>query len=107
MERKMEAVKELIHQRYYQNLALALIARAVGYSPAYCCNVFSQKEKMSPMAYLAKVRLDAAAKLLAETDLLAKEIAARVGFRSANYFARRFRRVFGLTPLRYRASSAS
>lgn len=101
---KIEAIGELIRQRYYQDLNLTQIARAVGLSPAYCCDIFSRKEKMSPMAYLCKVRLDAAAKLLATTNLLAKEVAARTGFSSANYFIRRFRRAFGVAPIGYRAS---
>jgi AraC-like DNA-binding protein len=35
---------------------------------------------------------------------LAKQIAKQVGFSDANYFARRFHRAFGVTPLAYRES---
>ena len=102
---RVDAITELIDKRYYQSLSLGQIARAVGLSPAYCCHLFSTHKGMSPVAYLCKVRLDAAAKLLAETDLLVKQVAARSGFSDANYFTRRFRRAFGVTPLAYRASA--
>ena len=103
---RVAAMAELIGQRYYQALSLQQVCRSVGLSPAYGCHLFSRSKKMSPMAYLSKVRLDAAAKLLATTDLLVKQVAASAGYRDANYLTRRFRRAFGVTPLAYRASAA-
>ena len=102
---RVEAIVELVDKKHHEPLSLGQLSRMVGLSPAYCCDVFSRKKGVSPIAYLSKVRLDAAAGLLATTDLLVKQVAARVGFPDANYFARRFRRAFGVTPLVYRASS--
>ena len=99
---RVEAIVELIDKDFHQDLSLGQISRAVGLSPAYCCDVFSRHKGVSPIAYLSKVRLDAACRLLVTTDVLVKQVAARTGFHDANYFVRRFRRAFGLTPLAYR-----
>jgi AraC-like DNA-binding protein len=48
-----------------------------------------------------------AGKLLAESNLSEKEIAARLGFGSLNAFIRAFRRWYGVTPGRYRSRRAA
>ena len=51
---------------------------------------------------LAQLRLRQAARLLAYTSRNVSEIAADVGFESAFYFSRVFKRNFGASPLEYR-----
>ena len=52
--------------------------------------------------YLNEVRVDAACRLLVETDLPVTAVAARCGFRNLSWFNRRFLRRKGVQPLRYR-----
>jgi LacI family transcriptional regulator len=51
---------------------------------------------------LMRARLDRARRLLASTDLLVKEVAAKCGFRSAKRMGRVFRQVEGVSPGDYR-----
>lgn len=55
-----------------------------------------------PMDYLRRCRVEAAAKLLAETDQPLYAIANRVGYRSDSAFSRAFELVTGEAPGRYR-----
>ncbi|EQB02589.1 hypothetical protein L288_16470 [Sphingobium quisquiliarum P25] len=54
--------------------------------------------------YVENFRMNRAQTLLSQPDLPIKIIAARLGFAHPNSFARAFRRVTGMTPLRYRQS---
>ena len=57
---------------------------------------------MTPVEYLTRHRVDAAARLLQESAMSAGEIAASCGFTDASYFGKVFRREFGCTPGQYR-----
>lgn len=52
-------------------------------------------------------RLDRARHLLLETHLKISSVASESGFHDSDYFYRRFRQVFGLTPSEYRLKHAS
>lgn len=57
---------------------------------------------MSPNAYLLRLRLCRAMRMLKETDKTVTEIAFACGFNDSNYFTSRFHREIGMTPLKYR-----
>lgn len=52
--------------------------------------------------YINYIRIEKAKKLLKESDLQINEIAFELGFESANYFTRIFKKETGKTPIRYR-----
>jgi transcriptional regulator GlxA family with amidase domain len=51
---------------------------------------------------LLALRLDAARRMLVETDRSIKEIAAAIGYAHASHFSTAFRRQFGVTPSQQR-----
>ncbi len=55
------------------------------------------------MQYLQRLRLDRACWHLANPYLRVHEVAAASGYEDENYFARLFRKRFGLAPGRWRA----
>lgn len=57
---------------------------------------------VSPLAYLLRRRIEAACRLLHETDGKMYEIAQECGFADPYYFSRIFRKYTGVSPLRYR-----
>ena len=78
------------------------LARAVSLDPAYLGRLFAQHVGLTPMAFLARVRAERAATLLAHSTLPAAQVGAAVGWDDPTYFARRFRTLVGLTPSEYR-----
>jgi AraC-like DNA-binding protein len=52
-------------------------------------------------------RMVEARRLLGETELTVEAIGARVGYRNPGYFARRFRRAHGASPLEWRRAGRS
>lgn len=61
---------------------------------------------MSLHEYLLQLRIHAAQRLLAETDLPIKTVADRLGYRDVFYFTRQFRVFTGVPPAVYRQSTA-
>lgn len=81
---------------------LAELAEVAAMDPDYLARLFRQHLGVSPMAYLARIRVERAAHLLSRTDEPIARVGALVGWSDPTYFARRFRQLTGLTPTRYR-----
>lgn len=78
------------------------LAAAVNLDPAYLGRLFTRHVGLTPMSFLARVRAEQAATLLAHSTRSAAQIGAAVGWGDPTYFARRFRALVGLTPSEYR-----
>jgi two-component system, response regulator YesN len=87
---------------YAEPLSLAMIAEKVGVSPAYLSTVFSQRQQEGYIKFLTRIRMDRAAKLLAEPgEQKIYDIAEQVGYLSAKHFSHVFKQHFGLPPGEY------
>ncbi|RHW42759.1 helix-turn-helix domain-containing protein [Neobacillus notoginsengisoli] len=85
------------------DLTLQKVTQAIGMSYAYYSHLLMKKLSMTFRQLLTEVRVKEAKVLLAKSQLSIKEIASEVGFRNANYFARNFKKLTGLSPREYRA----
>ncbi|MGR6918528.1 AraC family transcriptional regulator [[Actinomadura] parvosata] len=83
------------------------LARAVNLDPAYLGRLFKRHAGVTPLDFLARLRAERAATLLAHSALPAARVGAAVGWDDPTYFARRFRALVGLTPTEYRRRSRS
>ncbi len=77
--------------------------RAIPMTADYVRKQFRRFYNCPPVAYLNRLRIDAARKLLLTTDLPVAQIAARCGFSDVKYFARIFHRETGFNTREYRA----
>ncbi|GAA1550410.1 hypothetical protein GCM10009789_00250 [Kribbella sancticallisti] len=111
---RAEPVEQLVHPavaativRFEGALAeqwrLDEVAAAANLDPAYLSRLFRRHTGLSPLGFLARLRAEQAATLLAHTDLPAARVGAAVGWDDPTYFARRFRSLVGSTPTEYRA----
>ncbi|MFG3436316.1 AraC family transcriptional regulator [Nonomuraea sp. NPDC047897] len=83
------------------------LAGAVNLDPAYLGRLFRRHVGLTPLGFLARLRAERAATLLAHSPLPAARVGAEVGWDDPTYFARRFRELVGLTPTEYRRRSRS
>lgn len=81
---------------------LAQLASATAIERTHLIRLFQRELGAPPIAYLNRLREQAAARLLVQTDDPIAQIGARVGWDDAGYFARRFRTAYGLSPSAYR-----
>lgn len=73
-------------------------------SAGYFSSIFKKETKLTFVAYLLHIRMEAAKELLRTTDLRALEIAGMVGYAEPNYFSFSFKKHVGMSPKEYRSS---
>ena len=97
-----EIIEGYIREHYTEELSMQDVARVMNYSDAYFCKLFKQCFKVNFSAYLNEYRISRAKELLQTTRLNVREISIACGYSDANYFARVFKRVTGMTPSEFR-----
>ncbi len=95
----------MIHEQYDKDLSLELCAERLNYNPKHVSRVFKQETGVSFSDYLAQYRLEAAKKLLKETDMKISDIAEKLQYQNAQNFIRYFRKIEGITPGQYRGNN--
>jgi AraC-like DNA-binding protein len=97
--------RDLIDARAMALDSLQEIARACHMDPAYLCRLFRRFGNTTPYHYLQRRRMNRAAALLQDTNLMIKQVADQLGFADAFHFSRSFKRVHGMSPSRFAALS--
>jgi AraC-like DNA-binding protein len=93
----------IIRRDYARPLVIADLAEACGESLRQLQRRFQKAFGITAQEFLIRTRVLAAARLLEETHLNAKEIARQTGFVDASSFTEQFRTRTGSTPTSYRA----
>lgn len=100
----IKEIARIINGRYDEPLALAEIARLIGYSPQHIGRLFRKRYGISPHQYLERIRMQQALNQLHEhPELQIHEISERVGLETS-YFIRLFKKTFKITPKQYRSN---
>ncbi|MEM0960963.1 MAG: AraC family transcriptional regulator [Bacteroidota bacterium] len=93
----------VIHDRYEEPISLRTLSREAGLSKFHLLRTFKQVLGETPYRYQARVRIDHAKALLADTDLAIGTIAHAVGYADLPTFSKAFRRVEAIPPSGYRS----
>ncbi len=101
------ACARLIDASLDEPITLDQLAHELHITKHHLVRTFTADFGVPPLTYLAARRLDVAAHLVATTDRGIADIASAVGLTDANYFSRRFKQRFGLTPSAYRAAQVA
>jgi AraC-like DNA-binding protein len=83
-------------------LSVDTLAERMAMSARNFARVFGQELGTTPGRYLLQLRVEAARRLLEQTDKGLTQVASACGFGSADVMRRAFLRALGTTPLRYR-----
>lgn len=99
----LQLVEEFLKNKYNdQNLNLKNTARHFYINPLYLGQLFKQTYNIRFNDYLHTLRIEEAKTLLRRTDLKIYEIAEKVGYKDADYFACKFESIEQITPSQYR-----
>jgi AraC family transcriptional regulator len=104
--RSLQRAREYIHAHFSENLTLAQVARAAGVHPVYLGQIFRQEFGETLGEYLNRIRVRAAAEMLANSDLPLSAVAVDLGFYDQSHFTRTFRQFTGATPGAFRMEYA-
>ena len=95
-----------LEKEYSAPWTLAKIARIAAMSPNHLLRIFRAATGNTPLEYIVRLRLRHGAKALTETRKSIAEIAEETGFSDSNYFSKRFRNFYGVSPREYRKNPA-
>lgn len=94
-----------INECFMNIVSLEELAEREALSKQTLIRKFKDCTGMTPMQYLAAVRLNESKILLRDTDLTVGSIAQNCGFENVYYFSNSFRKHTGLTPTQYRKNN--
>ena len=96
------AIKDYINLRCEENIRIDEICSAFGYSKSFLSRFFKSHTSDSLLSYANKIKMIRAKELLRDDSLNITEISSRLSFENPQYFARAFKRNFGMTPTEWR-----
>lgn len=85
-----------------RKLTVSEVARRVNVSREHLTRTFRAETGLTPYQHIRRQRYELACRLLKETDLSCKEIAAYIGDCSASHFSAAFHLMTGMSPRRFR-----
>ncbi len=91
-----------IHNNYYLDISLDLIAENVNLAPNYLSRLFNQNVGKSIPLFINEYRIEKAVNLLINSNLRISEISDKVGFTSLHRFGQIFKKIKNKTPKEYR-----
>jgi two-component system response regulator YesN len=98
----VQKIKDYIASHLNVDFTREDLADYVFLNPAYISRLFKAETKLSLLDYILQERMRKASELLLETDQPVSQIAVNLGYGNFSYFARMFKRVYGVTPQEYR-----
>lgn len=98
----VEQILHYIEQHETEAIRLEQLAEACGKSPSQAERIFSREMGMPIYRYVLSRKLDLACRLLIETGMSVRDIAAYLSFDDEFYFSGLFRRKIGTSPSQYR-----
>jgi transcriptional regulator GlxA family with amidase domain len=101
---RIEETVAYMQQHLDQPLQVATLAAKANVSPSQFFLLFKRCVGSAPIDYFIRMRMQRASRLLCDTNLSVKEVAARLGYDDPFYFSRIFKSVNGLAPSDYRAA---
>lgn len=94
-------VKKYIKEHIEEKLTLNKVAKEFNISPNYLSILFSKHSDIGFSDYINQNKVEAAKKMMADGNYKIYEISDKLGFESAFYFSRVFKKVTGVSPRDY------
>lgn len=99
--REIIKVVEYIDNHLSKELSLDFLSGLVHLNAQYLCRLFKQVTGYTMKQYITIRRLEKAKVLFQSSNDTITEISSKCGFADANYFARVFKKMEGITPTQY------
>ncbi|MDR2376670.1 MAG: helix-turn-helix domain-containing protein [Treponema sp.] len=101
----LRKVERYLQENYHRKITLKEVADMSGLSPPYFSTIFKEEMGENFSSYLNQLRVEAASRLLRETNQSLSEIAGACGFEDQSWFSKIFKSYTGLSPGKYRGQN--
>lgn len=91
-----------IEENYLRDISIRQLSDLACISNRHFIRVFKKNYGATPMDYVIRLRLNHSMSLLKETSLPIAVIASESGFGDPNYYSRKFKEIFSVSPSEYR-----
>ncbi|MRJ06055.1 MAG: hypothetical protein C6I01_00850 [Epsilonproteobacteria bacterium] len=95
---------EYIYTHYLDDIQLQDLQDIAGINKYHIIRIFKQHFSLTPYQFILKLRIEHALKLM-KKDYPLSLIAVESGFFDQSHFIKEFKKVYGITPLRFREQS--
>lgn len=103
----IKKVCQFIEQHYNEKISLDHIANNVGYSKYHIGRLFKQHMGTTIVDYLIQIKIKKAKEFLKQESYSIKQISHMVGYSDSNYFTSQFKKIEGVSPVKYRYENKS
>lgn len=97
-EQVVKNVQEYIKRNLGSKLSLNQVADVFNFSPNYLSHLFSKVAKVNYVEYITEIKITAAKEMMVRGEGRIYEISQKLGYESAFYFSKVFKKVTGLSP---------
>jgi AraC family transcriptional regulator len=94
--------REVLHDRFRENLSLSEIARCVGVHQTHLAREFRRHYRCPVGEYVRRLRVEFACRELTSSEAPLAEVAHAAGFFDQSHFGRTFKQLTGVSPALYR-----
>ena len=102
---RIEETIKYIKENSDQKITVKQLAEMASFTPDHYSRIFKKIMAVSPIEYIQRLRIQRAKLLLLTTDKSIEQIAYEIGFDSASYFLRVFKKYMDTTPKSYRKNA--
>ena len=101
---RINKVAEYINRHLDEPIELKTLADIAHLSHFHFCRIFKVLKGESPIAFIARLRIETAAQLLRYSTLPIEQIAFNIGYETPASLSKAFKNQYGITPTEYRTN---
>jgi AraC-like DNA-binding protein len=101
----LRKVERFLQENYHRKITLKEVADMSGLSAPYFSTIFKEEMGENFSSYLNQLRVEAASRLLRETNQSLSEIAGACGFEDQSWFSKIFKSYTSMSPGKYRGQN--
>jgi AraC family transcriptional regulator len=102
---RLSEIVDYIQSHLDEEMSLSTLAALLNMSPHYFCHLFKRVMGLPPHQYVIQQRVERARLLLKRRDRSIADIALDCGFGNQSHLTKQFKKLYGITPKKYREES--
>ncbi len=96
------SVKQYVREHITERISLSDISEHVHWSAEYCSSQFKKRTGKSVTEYINEEKTALAKRMIITGEIKLREISDRLGFSDYGYFNRVFKKITGISPMKYK-----